>query len=255
MWDRLTETGHTCTGFDLAEGDVQDIDLMREAARGVEAIVHLAGIADDLGDDPMAKMLVNVLGTRSVLLAAEAVGAQRVVHFSSGKALGITEHVPDYLPIDDDHPARPTLAYGLSKLLSEDLCEAATFRTGLVTVCLRPVAVFLAADYARWAEMVAHDPETVDAPWHMGVFVDARDCASAAVAALSRPASGHVRALLCGADIAAEENSRELAERRLPGTPWRGRADRPARAALIECRNAETVLGWRPRYTWAGRGE
>jgi UDP-glucose 4-epimerase len=251
--DALGAAGHECAGFDLDEGDIRDVEAVSAAAQGVEAIVHLAGLADDLSDDPMAKMSVNTVGTWSVLLAAEAAGAKRVVNFSSGKALGMTERVPEYLPIDDDHPARPTLPYGLSKLISERMCEAVTERAGIVTVCLRPVAVFFEADYARWDEVLAAEEETVGVPWHMGVFVDARDCASAAVAGLTRPASGHLRALLCAADIAAEEDSRELARRRLPATPWRGRDDRPVRAALIDCGNAETVLGWRPEHTWAHR--
>lgn len=255
VWDYLTGTGHECVGFDLDEGDVRDAAVVIDAADGVEAIVHLAGVADDRSDDAMAKMSVNVLGTWSVLLAAQAVGAKRVINFSSGKALGMTERLPDYLPIDDDHPARPTLPYGLSKLVSEDLCEAITSRTGIVTVCLRPVAVFFDSDYARWADVLAHERETVDVPWHMGVFVDARDCASAAGAALDRPTFGHVRALLCASDIAAEEDSRSLAGRRLPRVPWRGASDRPPRAALIECTNAEESLGWRAEHTWSRRAD
>jgi nucleoside-diphosphate-sugar epimerase len=253
VWAALVDAGHDCAGFDVDDGDVRDAAALTAAAAGAAAIVHLAGLADDLSDDPVAKMSVNAVGTWCALLAAEAVGARRLVNFSSAKALGITERVPDYLPIDDDHPARPTLPYGLSKLVSEDLCEAVTRRTGIVTVCLRPVAVFLDADYERWERVIADEPDTVGVPWHMGVFVDARDCATAALAALTRPVSGHLRALLCAADVAADENSRELARRRLPDTPWRGGADRPPRAALIACRNAGDVLGWEPRHSWAGR--
>ena len=253
VWDALIDAGHDCVGFDVDEGDVRDAEAVRRAAEGAEAIVHLAGLADDLSDDPMAKMSVNALGTWSVLLAAEAVGAGRVINFSSGKALGMTERVPDYLPIDDDHPARPTLPYGLSKLISEDMCEGLTRRTGIATVCLRPVAVFFEADYSRWEEVLATEVDTVGVPWHMGVFVDARDCASATLAALDRPASGHLRALLCATDIAAEEDSRELARRRSPRTPWRDRKDRAPRAALVACDNAATILGWKPQYSWAGR--
>ena len=253
VWDALAAAGHDCTGFDLGEGDVRDVQAVTQAAEGAGAIVHLAGLADDLSDDPMAKMSVNALGTWTVLLAAEAVGAGRVINFSSAKALGVTERVPDYLPLDDDHPADPTLAYGLSKLVSEDMCEAVTRRTGIVTVCLRPVAVFLDADYSRWEAVLATEEETVGVPWHMGVFVDARDCASATLAALEHPVSGHLRALLCADDIAAEEDSRELARRRSPAVPWRGGEDRAARAALIDCHNAATVLGWQPEYSWARR--
>lgn len=252
--DQLAAAGHCCIGFDRDEGDIRDHRAVAHIARGVSAIVHLAGIADDLSDDPMLKMSVNALGTWSVLLAAEQVGAERVITFSSGKALGITERIPEYLPIDDDYPARPTLPYGLSKLLSEDMCEAATRRTGIVTVCLRPVAVFFDADYPLWESVLEHETESVDVPWHMGVFIDGRDCARAALAALEKPESGHLRALLCGPDIAAPGESFALVRRRLPSTPWRGSEQRNPRDALVDCRNARKVLGWHPIYSWAERG-
>jgi len=250
----LEGAGHAWVGFDRDEGDIRDRTAVEVAAEEADAIVHLAGLADDMSDDPMEKMSVNVLGTWSVLLAAEAVGAGRVVNFSSGKALGMTERVPDYLPIDDDHPARPTEAYGLSKLISEDLCEATTRRTGIVTVCLRPVAVFGREDYPRWERALTEEVPTVGRPWHMGVFVDVRDTAAAAVAALTQPAEGHARLLLCGEDIAANGLTQQLVEERLPGTPWRGGSDRDPKAALIDSSRATEVLGWRPRHRWADRG-
>jgi nucleoside-diphosphate-sugar epimerase len=86
-------------------------------------------------------MAVSVLGTWHVLLAAEAAGATRVVHFSSVQALGISEgeRLPDYFPVDDEHPRRAMRPYGLSKRLAEDLCEGFTARTGIATLSLRPL--------------------------------------------------------------------------------------------------------------------
>src|SRR5262245_11047744 len=98
IWGVLVAAGHDCSGFDLDEGDIRDVEAVTAAAQGAEAIVHLAGLADDLSDDPADKMSVNALGTWSVLLAAETVGAARVINFSSMKALGTTERVPQYLP-------------------------------------------------------------------------------------------------------------------------------------------------------------
>jgi nucleoside-diphosphate-sugar epimerase len=250
----LEAAGHTWTGFDVQEGDIRDVDAVTAAAAGCEAVIHLAGLADDMSDDEMEKMSVNVLGTWSVLLAAEAVGARRVVNFSSGKALGMTERVPEYLPIDDDHPARPTKAYGLSKLISEDLCDAVTRRTGIATVCLRPVAVFDDADYPRWESVLAGETPTVDVPWHMGVFVDVRDTADAAVLALTQPERGHVRLLLCADDPAIAGGSRQAAAERLPSVPWRDDLADGERTALVLSRGAKDVLGWAPARRWAPRG-
>jgi UDP-glucose 4-epimerase len=251
--EALASAGHEWTGFDRDEGDIRDVDALTAAARGIQAIVHLAGVADDLSEDAMEKMDVNLIGTWSVLVAAEAAQVERVIYFSSGKALGMTERIPDYLPIDDEHPARPTEAYGLSKLLSEDMCEAVTRRTGIATVCLRPVAVFDVADYARWEAFLASDRPTVDVPWHMGVFVDVRDVAQATVLALSKPETGHARLLLCGEDSALDGDSRELARKRLPSVPWKGSVPEDPHAPLVSSKSARALLGWRPVHRWDSR--
>ncbi|MBS1885585.1 MAG: NAD(P)-dependent oxidoreductase [Actinobacteria bacterium] len=247
----LTAAGHEWVGFDREEGDVRDVAAVSAAAVGAAAIVHLAGLADDVSDDAFEKMSVNALGTWSVLLAAEAAGVGRVVNFSSGKALGMTERLPCYVPIDDDHPAEPTQPYGLAKLLAEDMCEAFTRRTGIPTVCLRPVAVFDHDDYERWERQLAAEEPGVDVPWHMGVFVDVRDTAAAAVLALTRPEQGHVRLLLCAADPAIDGETAALARARMPSVVWRGGSD--PRAAFVDCARAEQVLGWRPSHRWDRR--
>jgi len=54
--------------------------------------VEISGLLIDIDAADMRRMsAVNVLGTWHVLLAAEAAGATRVIHFSSAQALGIAE--------------------------------------------------------------------------------------------------------------------------------------------------------------------
>jgi UDP-glucose 4-epimerase len=127
-------------------------------------------------------MAVNVLGTWHALLAAEAAAATRVVHFSSAQVLGIAEaeRAPDYFPVDDAHPRRAMRAYGLSKVLAEDLCAGWTARTGIPTVSLRPVWVWDPGMYRRIEERWRADPRAEWEPyWEYGAFVDVRDVAAA----------------------------------------------------------------------------
>ncbi len=104
----------------------------------------MAALPHDTAGSPDQIMAVNVLGTWHVLLAAEAAGASRVICFSSAQALGIAEgeRLPDYFPVDDAHPRRAMRPYGLSKRLSEDMCDGFTARTGIATVAFRPVVVW-----------------------------------------------------------------------------------------------------------------
>ena len=255
----LKDRGHPVVGFDRADGmDLLDFAAVRRAAAGCAAIVHLGALAHDTAGSPEQIMAVNVLGTWHVLLAAEAAGVARVICMSSAQVFGIAEgeRLPDYFPVDDAHARRAMRPYGLSKRLAEDLCEGFSARTGMVTVSLRPVAVWGPGDYRRAGERRRADPRSEWAPfWEYGAFVDVRDVAAAVDRALTVPLEGHHRALLCAADISATAPSLELADRLAPGVPVtdpdRYRAD-PWRA-LIDCSTAATTLGWRPAYRWSER--
>ncbi|MDW5597093.1 NAD(P)-dependent oxidoreductase [Conexibacter stalactiti] len=254
----LERDGHAVVGFDLAAGDdIRDAAAVRAAAAGCDAIVHLAGIPGDREEIPDQVMAVNVSGTWNVLLAAAAEGVRRVVHASSGKALGMLERNPRYLPIDDAHPGLPGRPYGLSKWLSEEMCEAVTRAQGIETICLRPVFVVEPPQWKEFALIPELGPAR-GAAWHLGVFVDARDVADAFSLAVSceAPESGHARLLLCGDDVASDRSAVALVEEHLPDVPWRDGGPPPAgsRAALADCSEARDVLGWTPRHRWDGRG-
>jgi UDP-glucose 4-epimerase len=257
----LCRAGYEVIGFDLADGaDVLDLAAVSRAALGCEAIVHLAALAHDNAGRPEQIMAVNVLGTWHVLLAAEAAGVSRVICFSSTQVLGIAEgeRLPDYFPVDDDHPRRAMRPYGLSKVLTEDLCQGFTARTGIPTICPRPVAVWNETRYAGVEDLWRDQPNAEWEPfWEYGAFVDARDVAAAVDLALTVPLAGHHRALLCAADIAGTGPSLELAARLAPGVPVTDSARYLADpcAALIDCRAAADTLGWKPAYRWSVRGK
>ena len=257
----LAALGHEVVGFDRADGqDLLDLASVVAMAKDCTAIVHLGALAHDTAGSPDQIMAVNVLGTWHVLLAAEAVGATRVIHFSSAQVFGIAEgeRLPAYFPIDDAHPRRAMRPYGLSKRLTEDLCAGLTERTGIATVALRPVAIWSPEQYGLVATRWRAEPTTEWQPyWEYGAFVDVRDVASAVELALEAPMGGHYRALLCADEIAATVPSLDLAARLAPGVPVTRpalyRAD-PCRA-LVDCAVAKGLLGWRPRYRWTQPGQ
>lgn len=249
--------GHEVRGFDLAGGDdIEDAAALSAAAAGVDAIVHSAGYPDDEADWRLAAstMRLNLTGTYNALLAARDNDVGRFIFLSSGKALGMLEREPAYLPIDDSHPGLPSLPYALSKWLGEEMCEAFTAESGVTTICLRPVLVL---DPTRYP-LLATGPELPPAPgapvWHLGVFVDVEDVAAAAVAALDCPDPCHARLLLCADDVAAERPTAELVKEHLLNVPWRGEPPaRDSRRALVDCTAAKRLLGWTPSVSWADR--
>jgi nucleoside-diphosphate-sugar epimerase len=160
---------------------------------------------------------------------------------------------PDYLPIDDVHPCYPRIPYSVSKRLGELMCQFLTEETGVVTVCLRLPRVFLPIDYEHTKSLWRQDAATEWTPfWEYGAFIDVRDVASAALAALSLPESGHVTTLLCANDIASSAPAHDMIKRILPGVPWTGGAeyDTEPYRALVDTSRAKEVLHWEPRYRW-----
>lgn len=254
----LEAAGHQVVGFDLADGDdLLDADAVARAAARCDAIVHAGALAHDRAGSPERIMAVNVLGTWHVLLAAQAAGASLVVHFSSGQALGIAggERLPDYFPVDDHHPRRASRPYGLSKRLSEDLCAAFSEGTGIGTVSLRPVWVWLPDTYREVAERHRREPRSEWEPfWEYGAFVDVRDVARAVTLALAARPVGHHRLLLCAGEICGSAPSLELAGRLAPGVPIRDpeRFATDRSRALFDCSAAAAAIGWQPQHGLSG---
>lgn len=254
--EQLTAQGHSVVGFDKADGhNILDFAAVRAAAAGCDAAIHLASLLGRPTDDPNETMETSVMGSWHVLQAAEAEQMQRVVYFSSVNALGIFmgQTAPDYLPIDDEHPARPQSPYGLSKWLVEQMCSRFTQRTGIATVCLRPPAVWMPEWVPHIRERRAQDPDSEwNRNWEYGAFCDVRDVAAAAVLGLTCPDPGHVTILLCADEIGSDTPSRQMAQKVHPDVPWVGGPEYDAEPyrALVSNRRAKEVLGWQPQYAW-----
>ena len=111
----LPAYGHELRLFDatLIEGvpdaitaDLADKEALREAVRGVDAIIHLAGISLEA---PFEKILrANIEGTYNLYEAAREEGVKRIVFASSNHAVGFTPRPQGDDPlIPVDTPRRP----------------------------------------------------------------------------------------------------------------------------------------------------
>jgi len=118
-------------------GDVRDAESVRAALRGCQQVYHVAALYTYWTRHPADIYATNVSGTRNVLVAAQAEGAERVVYTSSVAALGLPA---DGSPGNEDTPA--TLAdrvgdYKRSKFLAEQV--ALDFaKQGLPVVIVNP---------------------------------------------------------------------------------------------------------------------
>jgi uronate dehydrogenase len=119
--------------------DVTRFDQAVAAARGVDAIVHLAvatGHEGEFEDDAFnqTRFDVNVKGTWNMLEAARRAGVRRFVYTSS---LMVVWGYPPPQHVAGDAPARPVGTYALTKQLGETMCEHYARVHGLPVICLR----------------------------------------------------------------------------------------------------------------------
>ncbi|MEV5234909.1 NAD(P)-dependent oxidoreductase [Streptomyces pseudogriseolus] len=121
---------------DAIVGDLGDRDAVREAVRGVDAVVHLAGISLEASFDKILK--ANIEGTYHLYEAAREEGVRRIVFASSNHAVGYTPRPQGDDPlIPVDTPRRPDTFYGLSKCFGEDLAQLYWDKHGVETVSVR----------------------------------------------------------------------------------------------------------------------
>ena len=127
----------------VVRGDLRHAEGLAEAVRGVDAVVHVAGLIG--ARSPAEFMAVNMGGTRRL---AEAVrshnpGCRRFVYVSSQAAAGPS---PDGVPIDESAPPRPLTHYGRSKLGGEQVLAEAL--GPIPFTVLRPPAIYGPRDEA-----------------------------------------------------------------------------------------------------------
>ena len=212
---------------DVVKGDVTDEASVAAAVDGCDAVVHAAAVVamDASGADAMID--TNVRGTRTVLDAALAVGADPVVYISSVAALFPTT---DRVLTADSPLAVPRTAYGQSKVTVErDIRQRQAAGAPIVT-------------FYPGGILGPHDPNlgenmrgaalflTAMLPMTSGGYnvVDVRDLAAAIVAAL-RPGSGPHRYFAGAhfltwpdlADTVSEVTGRRVRRAPVPGAALR----------------------------------
>jgi len=150
--DRLLSLGYQVTGIDnfstgqrsfladallnprfqLIEGDLLDLDMMKETFRGGDCVIHLAANADvRFGTEhPRKDLEQNTIATYNVLEAMRANGIKRIAFSSTGSVYGEAVVIPT--PEDAPFPIQTSL-YGASKLAGEGLiaayCEGFDFQS------------------------------------------------------------------------------------------------------------------------------
>lgn len=142
---------------EVVSGDVRDVEALRAAAKGVEAVFHLAARVTDWGTWPQFEA-VTVRGTRNMLQAAAEAGARRFLLFSSTAVYPrLKSGAP---PLDETSPYagpdNPWGFYGRSKIICEQ--EALRYqREGRLGVSIvRPVSIYGPGDHTFFPRIIRY---------------------------------------------------------------------------------------------------
>jgi nucleoside-diphosphate-sugar epimerase len=267
-------------GVEFIQGDIFEPEKLKAACRGREAIIHLAAVPGPGRAAPAELIRINVVGTIHVLESAIEANVGKVVFASSGAATGFSfqkrEIVPQYLPVDEEHPCEPQDEYGLSKLLGELTCKRYSDSYGLKTPCLRishnwyidwegaqtAVGSGWAKSFASvedlWSQRYLKAIEDAEENWPvpgpppprnlLWAVTDARDAGQAFRLAVEDDFLLHEVFLISSDDTCSLIQTPELISKYLSKVPLKKPLQ--GHASLISHDKATRLLGYRPQYSW-----
>jgi nucleoside-diphosphate-sugar epimerase len=236
---------------EYVQADLTDAGDAFAIVRGVDAVVHAGAIPDPTKNPPQVVFGNNLMATFNVLEAAVRFGVGRFVYISSETTPGFffaeREFLPEYVPVDEEHPVRPQDPYALSKWFGELLMDAAVARSDLRCISLRPSWVQNEDNYERNLGPQVRDPAELSP--NLWSYSDAYDLADAIVLAVESDLAGHEVFYIASPDNVGGRPFAELV-RRYYGDQIEIRPLAREDASGISCARAERMLGYSPSRSW-----
>jgi nucleoside-diphosphate-sugar epimerase len=262
----LKRTGHEVLVFDRARGpafedarqiigDIEDIGQIYGAFAGADAVIHLAGIPTHSVVSNEVTFRTNTMGTFNVHEAAWRLGIRRVLTLGSeavlGWAPGACERMflPDYLPIDEDHPCGAQDCYGLSKIAGEAIAKSYAAKSDMAAVVFRPPWIVSPEELASLSRTGGITPTD----FRLYHYIDARDLAEACRLAVEQPLSGYNVMFVGSGETVVNEPLSEVYRRLVPKLDDMARG-LTGRMAPVSIERARQLLGWEPRFSWRQAG-
>jgi UDP-glucose 4-epimerase len=133
--------GHLERGkVEFVKGDIRDAERVKKCVHDVDAAVHLAALTSVPFSvrNPSLTYDVNVAGTRNLLRACAKEKVGKFVFISSCAVYG----EPEFLPVNEKHPANPISPYAKSKWAAEQFCLGLSGKGLLRSIILRLFNVY-----------------------------------------------------------------------------------------------------------------
>jgi UDP-glucose 4-epimerase len=245
--------------IELIEGDLRDLEVVKEAVQGVDYILHQGAIPSVPRSivDPIQTNEVNIRGTLNVLVAGREANVKRVIYASSSSIYGDSP----ILPKREDMTPNPLSPYATSKLTGEYYCKVFYRLYGIETVILRyfnvfgpcqdPTSQYSAVIPKFIRAMLAGEPPEIYGNGHQSrdfTYVENVVIANI-LATKGKRVAGEILNVACGNRVTLLELVRSINEVLDTDTSPIYTAPRPGdvRHSFADISKAERLLGYNPR--------
>jgi nucleoside-diphosphate-sugar epimerase len=217
---------------------------------GADAVIHLAAIPRAYWYPNEVTFTNNVTASYNILEAAAGRGIKKAVLASSECIYGVvtsrTGLIPQYVPVDEDHPLLPEDAYSLSKICAEASAGVFHRRTGMQVVSFRLGNVINKTKYLNFPGFIHDSKQRKGILWS---YIDTRDVASACELAILKEGLGSVKLNLASDDTSMDITTGELLKAEYPGVKDI-RCPVDGYHTLLSNKKAKEILGWKPVHFW-----
>ncbi len=135
--------------------DLRNFDELEEIFLDIrpDLVIHLAGLksVNESNQKPLFYYENNVLGSINLLKAMDAVKCKNIIFSSSATVYGN----PQYLPLDENHPCKPSNTYGFTKFMVEEIikdwCKTDNNKRSIILRYFNPIG-------AHASRLIGEDP-------------------------------------------------------------------------------------------------
>lgn len=239
--------------FHFLKGDILDLAGLNKIIKEnkIEVIFHLAALllSEKALDNPFLLFDINARGTLNLLNAAYLNKVERFIYSST---MSVYSEPPKYLPVDEEHPTKPSTVYGVSKLEGELYCNL--YSKEMKVMVLRYGGVYGKGQHERNAilrfvsQALKNEPITIyGSGLQTSDFVYVKDVIQANLLAMERGESG-VYNIGSGQEIKVKELAEKIIN--LTGSKSKivlqdAKVNRPFRF-ILNIEKARKILGYSP---------
>lgn len=237
---------------DYVQADVTDAGDMFAVTRGADAVVHAAALPEPTRNPAHVVFRNNLMGVFNAVEAAVRWEVPKFVNISSETVPGFffpeRDFLPDYVPVDEEHPIRPQDPYATAKHFGEQLMDAAVRRSDIRAISIRPCWVQHEGNYENNLGPQVRD-ESLLSP-NFWSYIDVYDLADAIVLAAESDLPGHEVFYIASPDNVGNRPFEALVRKYYGDKVEVKPLDRED-ASGISCKKAMDMLGYAPKRSWS----